>query len=130
MFFFISVGFNSLILTDSSGDVLDVLHVLLVLNCLLMLLWWQLAVTQSQREMTKPQAHQSKAPLYSCPKCTDNEKVKVHLSLMGSLLGEDWKSFLHKGAVSVLHCSDLQVVVYLLLILAGDVETNPGPGEN
>ena len=24
----------------------------------------------------------------------------------------------------------LQVVVHLLLMLAGDVETNPGPGEN
>ena len=88
-----------------------------------MLLWWQLAVTQSQREMTKPQAHQSKAPLCSCPKCTGDEKVKVHSSLVGSPLGGDWKSFLPKEAVSV-------VVVHLLLMLAGDVETNPGPGEN
>ena len=85
-------------------------------------------MTQSQREMTKPQAHLSKAPLRSCP---DDEKVKVHSSLVGSPLGGNWKSFLLKEAVSVVHCSDLlQVVMHLLLMLAGDVETNPGPGKN
>ena len=84
-------------------------------------------MTQSQREMTKPQAHQSKDPLCSCPMCTDDEKVKVHSSLVESPLGGDWKSFL---LICAVHCSNLRVVVHLLLMLAGDVETNPGPGEN
>ena len=44
-------------------------------------------------------------------------------------LEECWR-YLQREEVYGVHHSDSQVVISLLLILAGDIEVNPGPGEN
>ena len=43
-------------------------------------------------------------------------------------LEECWR-YLQRGGVYGVHYNDSQVVIPLLLILAGDIEVNPGPGE-
>ena len=44
-------------------------------------------------------------------------------------LKECWK-YLQRGEGYGVHCTNSQVVISLLLILAGDIEVNPGPGKN
>ena len=45
-------------------------------------------------------------------------------------LRDNWKCYRRRRVFHTVHYSDHQVVTSLLLILAGDVETNPGPGES
>ena len=84
------------------------------LNCILMVSWWKLAINQSDG-MTKPSPSNGKY----CNTCKD----------VLSSLRQNWKYFQRRGLSCSVHHFDYLMVTLLLLMLAGDVETNPGPGE-
>ena len=75
------------------------------LNCILMVSWWKLAINQSDG-MTKPSPSNGQY-------CD---------------LRQNWKYIQRRGLSCIVHHFDY-LMVTLLLILAGDVETNLGPGQ-
>ena len=101
---------------------------LLALNFLLVLLWWKLAITESEGTL--------RPHLYKDPCCT-NLKLQYGCTtahknaFINTLppLRDDWKLYRRRRSLFTIHYSDLQVLAPLTLLLCGDVETNPGPGE-
>ena len=107
----------------------DITRYLLALNFLLVLLWWKLAITESEATL-KP--HPYKGPCCSCPMFT-NHKLQYGCTTAynnASIpLHDDWEWYRRRRSLFTIHYSDLQVLAPLKLLLCGDVETNPGPGE-
>ena len=107
-----------------------VLRYELYLNFLLSILWWKLAVTESEGT-TKTRFRNG--PHCSCTMCTNHPNGctirRGNISTVILPLRDNWKCYRRRRVLQTVHYSDHQVVTSLLLILAGDVETNPGPGE-
>ena len=103
---------------------------MLFLNYLLTVLWWKLAVTESEGT-TKTRFRNG--PHCSCSMCTNHRNgctiARGNISTVILPLRDNWKCYRRRRVFCTVHYSDHQVVIPLLLILAGDVETNPGPGE-
>ena len=102
---------------------------MLFLNYLLTVLWWKLAVTESEGT-TKTRFRNG--PHCSCSMCNNHRNgctiTRGNISTVILPLRENWKCYRRRRVLHTVHYSDHQVVTPLLLILAGDVETNPGPG--
>ena len=107
----------------------DITRYLFALNFLLVLLWWKFAITESERKLGP---HLYKGPCCSCPMFT-NRKLQYGCTTAynnASIpLSDDWKWYRRRRDLFTIHYSDLQVLAPLKLLLCGDVETNPGPGE-
>ena len=72
-------------------------------------------------------------PHCSCTMCTNHRYGCIirngNVSTVILPLRDNCKCYRRRRVFHTVHYSDHQVVTSLLLILAGDVETNPGPGE-
>ena len=70
----------------------------------------------------------------SCTMCTNHRYGCTirngNVSTVILPLRDNWKCYRRRRVFRTVHYSDHQVVTSLLLILAGDVEPNPGPGES
>ena len=108
----------------------EILRYELYLNFLLTILWWKLAVTESEGT-TKTRFRNG--PHCSCTMCTNHRNgctiTRGNVSMVILPLRDNWKCYRRRRVLHTVHYSDHKVVTSLLLILAGDVETNPGPGE-
>ena len=109
----------------------DITRYLLALNFLLVLLWWKLAITESEGTL---RPHLYKGP---CGSMCTNHKLQYGCTTayknasINTLppLHDDWKWYRRRRSLFIIHYSDLQVLAPLTLLLCGDVEINPGPGE-
>ena len=96
---------------------------------LLGLLWWKFAITQSDG------THLCKDPHCACPMCINYQLrngckiTHKNISMVILPLGQNMKCFRRRRVYHIVQYSDHQVTTPLLLILGGDIEINPGPGE-
>lgn len=113
---------------------------LLILNFYLPFarLWWHLAGIQC-RELSTSRHYISKYCYSGCSMCSDHELGKGCVVSEGFYRGAPVTRVCHPlkskccGARKVqyiLHHEDSPKVISLLLLLSGDVETNPGPGKS
>lgn len=106
------------------------------LNVPVLILWWQLSVSESKNYYIS--RHSCPPPCY-CFMCTHKWLSKgcviTHTGQDGvpnvSVVVSPLKSRCcqMRRIRFIFHCGSHSEVVSLLLILAGDVETNPGPGK-
>ena len=100
--------------------------IILMMNSPVVYLWWRLLTSQSEGDFRSHhstlECHCSK---FSIKYGTSTERRKIILTLIVSLF---MRCIGKKRIKYDIHYSDNQIVLSQLLLLAGDVETNPGPG--
>ena len=106
------------------------------MNPPLIMIWWRLALMASEEDMNS-RYYKSKQHHCKCAMCRDhllrNGCVFTHsvvegVSVTVVVLPLKHKCCQKRRVKFILHSSGSVKVITLLLMLAGDVETNPGPG--
>ena len=114
----------------SALNIGDITRYLFALNFLLVLLWWKFAISESEGKL---RPHTYKGPCCSYPMFTNYNLQYGCTTAYNNAsipLSDDWKWYRRRRRdLFTIHYSDLQVLAPLKLLLCGDIETNPGPGE-
>ena len=100
-------------------------------------LWWQLAAIQC-RELSTSRQYCSKYCYSGCSMCSDRELGKGCVVPAGFYRGKPVTKVCHPLKYKCCGARRVQYILYdqegpkvisLLLLLSGDIETNPGPGK-
>ena len=117
------------------GSALANLNLALYLNTPLMVFWWRFAVLMSEED-SHSRYYKSKMRFCPCSMCshsllrngcvmTRHSKSGVPVTMVVQPLKH--KCCRRRRVKFIVHSRDSRRVISLLLMLAGDVETNPGP---
>ena len=117
------------------GSALANLNLALYFNAPLMVFWWRFAVLMSEED-SHSRYYKSKLRFCPCSMCshsllrngcvmTRHSKSGVPVTLVVQPLKH--KCCRRRRVKFIVHSRDSRRVISLLLMLAGDVETNPGP---
>ena len=111
-----------------SGAVMWNMNLVFILHLPVMMIWWSFAKLQ-YLEHVKTCHYHSHCDHKLSDKCSLCSRERLRISSLNTDRQESTLTLMMALLKQTLKCAQIIIPLLLLLLLSGDVETNPGPGK-